>query len=55
MAFVIDTFQSHCKSEHNQVKWYKNTWDMCKPDSIFLFKKDYLNDVLNLFLDEFYH
>ena len=26
MAFVIGTFQSDCKSEHNQVKWIK--WHM---------------------------
>ena len=35
MTFIIGTFQSHCKSKHNQVKWNKITQDMCKSDSIF--------------------
>ena len=37
MTFIIGTFQSHCKSEHNQVKRNKITSDMCKSDSIFLY------------------
>ena len=32
---IIGTIQSHCKSEHNPVKWNKITRDMCKPDSHF--------------------
>ena len=35
MNFITGTFQSCCKSEHNQVKWNKITRDMCKADSIF--------------------
>ena len=35
MTFIIRTFQSHCKSEHNQVKGNKNTQNMCKSGSIF--------------------
>ena len=35
MNFIIGTFQSNCKSEHNQVKRNKVTRDMCKSDSIF--------------------
>ena len=35
MIFIIGTFQSHYKSECNQVKWNKTTQDMCKSDSIF--------------------
>ena len=35
MVFLIGTFQSHCKIEHNQVKWIKISWDMCKSGSIF--------------------
>ena len=35
MTFMIYTFQSHCKSEHNQVKWNKITRDMGKSDRIF--------------------
>ena len=34
-SFIIDTFHFHCKIEHKQVKRKKNTWHMCKPDSIF--------------------
>ena len=34
MAFIIGIFQSHCKSEHNQVKWNKITEGMCKSYSI---------------------
>ena len=39
MAFVIDTFQFHCKSEHKQVKQNKITRDMCKSDSAFPYLK----------------
>ena len=48
MTFTIGTFQSHCKSEHNQVKWNKITRDMWKPDSVFFIHKiaHYLNDFL---------
>ena len=35
MAFIIGSSQPDCKSEHNQVKWNKITWDMWKSDSIF--------------------
>ena len=35
MTFIIGTYQSHRKSEHNQVKWNKKTRDMSKSDSIF--------------------
>ena len=35
VTFIIGTFQSHCKSEHNQEKWNKITQDMWKSDSIF--------------------
>ena len=35
MTFIIGTFQSHCKSEHNQVKWNKITRDMCRSESFF--------------------
>ena len=35
MNFLIDTFQSHCKSERNHVKWNKIPWDTWKSDSIF--------------------
>ena len=35
MIFITGTFQSHCKSKHNQVKWNKITGGMCKSDSIF--------------------
>ena len=35
MTSIIGTFQSHCKSEHNQIKWNKITQAMCKSDSIF--------------------
>ena len=35
MTFIIGTFQSPCKSEHDQVRWNKITRDMCKCDSIF--------------------
>ena len=41
MTIIIGTFQSHYKSEHNQVKWNKITRDMCKSDSIFLCKRKY--------------
>ena len=37
MTFIIGTFQSHCKSEYNQVKWNKITRDMWKSDSIYYF------------------
>ena len=36
MTFIIGTFQSHCKGEHNQLKWNKIVWNMCRSDSIFL-------------------
>ena len=40
MNFIIGTFQSHCKSEHNQIKGNKITRDIEKFDSILsLFKK----------------
>ena len=39
MTFIIETFQSHCKSEQNEVKWNKITPDMCKFDSIFFIYK----------------
>ena len=39
MDFIIGTFQSHCKSEHNQVKSNKITQGMRKSDCIFLFTK----------------
>ena len=35
MTSIIGTFQSHCKSEHNQIKLNKITQGMCKSDSIF--------------------
>ena len=35
MTWIVGTFQSHCKSEHNQVRWSKITQDMFKSDSIF--------------------
>ena len=35
MTIIIFTFQSHFKSEQNQVKWNKIMWDMWKSDSIF--------------------
>ena len=35
MTFIIGTFQSQCKSDHNQVKWNKITRDICESDSIF--------------------
>ena len=46
MTFIIETFQSHCKSEHNQAQCHKTIWDMCKSDSIFFIYKvvHYLND-----------
>ena len=37
MTFTIGTFQSHCKSKDNQVKWNKMTGDMCKSESIFAY------------------
>ena len=37
ITFIIDIFQFHCKIEHNQVKWNKITWDLCKSDSIFFY------------------
>ena len=40
MTFIIGTFKSHCKCEHNQVKWNKITQDMCKSDSIFPYLQD---------------
>ena len=56
MTFIIGTFQSQCKSEHNQIKWNKITRDMCKTDSIFFIYKivHHLNDFWNLFLDKIY-
>ena len=56
MTFIIGTFQSHCRSERNRVKWNKITRDMCKSDSIFLiYKLLYcLNDYWNLFPDKIY-
>ena len=33
---VIGTFQSHCKSEHNQVKRNKITQDMCANLTVFV-------------------
>ena len=55
--FSIGTFQSHCKSEHNHIKWNKVKRDMWKSDSIFLIYKvvNYWNDFWNLFLDKVYH
>ena len=35
MTYLMETFQSHCKSERNQVKCNRTTQDMCKSDSIF--------------------
>ena len=35
MTFIIGTFQSPCKSEHDRVNWNKITRDMYKSDSIF--------------------
>ena len=35
MTFIIGAFQSHCKSEYNQVRWNKIIGGMCKSDSIF--------------------
>ena len=57
MTFIIATFQSHCKSEHNQVKWNKITRDTYKSGSIFVIYKvvHYLIDFWNLFLEKFYH
>ena len=54
MAFIIDTFQFNCKSEHKQVKWNEIKEDMCKSDSVFPYLNGvrYLNDFLNLFLDK---
>ena len=34
MTFTIGTFQSHCKSENDQVKLNKITSDMCKSNII---------------------
>ena len=39
MTFIIGTSQSHCKSEHNQVKRNKMTRDMCKSGIIFFIYK----------------
>ena len=57
MNFIIGTFQSHCKSEHNQVKCIKITRNMCKCDSIFYSYKvvHCLNAFWNLFFDKVYH
>ena len=46
MVFIFATFQSHCNSEYNQIKWNKITQDICKSDSIlFIYKVvHYLND-----------
>ena len=57
MTFITGAFQSHCKSEHNQVKWNKTTQNMCKSDSIIFIYKivHYLNDFWDLFLDKIYN
>ena len=57
MTFIIGTFQSHCESKHNQVKWNKVTQDMFKSDSIFFIYKivHCLNNFWNLLLDKVYH
>ena len=51
MTFIIRTFQSHCKSEHNQVKWNKITRVMWKAGSIFYKLVHWLNNLSNLFFD----
>ena len=44
MTFIIGIFQSHCKSEHSQVKWNKITRDMHKSVNIFPYLQcTYLN------------
>ena len=44
MTFIIGTFQSHCKSEHNQV--IKSHWTWANLTVVFLVYKvaRYLND-----------
>ena len=56
MNFVIETFRSHCKSEHNQVKWNKITPDICKSDSTFPYLQGstLFKGLLKLFLDKIY-
>ena len=56
MTFIIEAFQSHCKSEHNQVKWNKITRDMWKSDYFFVICKvvHCWNDFWDLFLDKVY-
>ena len=50
MTFIIATFQSRCKIEHNQVKWNKITRELCKSDSIFFIYKvvHCLNDFFSM-------
>ena len=50
MTFIISTFQSHCKIEHNQAKQNKITHNMVKCDSIFPYLKN-----SDLFLDKVCH
>ena len=37
MAFIIDIFQFHFRSKHEQIKRDKTKQDMCKSGSIFLY------------------
>ena len=42
MTFTIGTVQSHCKNEHNQIKWNEITQGMCKCDSILLLASNHV-------------
>ena len=56
MTFIIDTFQSNCKSEHNQVSEIKSH-GTCASLTIFFLLYEvvyYLNDFWNLFDDKVY-
>ena len=55
MTFIIGTFESHCKSEYNQVKWNKITRDVNLTVFFLIYKVvHYLNDLWDLFLDKLY-
>ena len=54
MAFIIATFQSHCKSEHNQVKWNKITTAILTVFFLIYKVVRYLNGFWNSFLDKVY-
>ena len=53
MTFITDTFLSHWKGEHNQVKSH---WTCGSLAVFFIYKVVHcLNDFWNVFLDKVYH